>query len=127
MTDTQIKDFPEIPDVNPKEALFLAKQYSKYVTNLPESEKPKTIEEYFYSEYQELKRTCPKCGCKEFYGNRVIYASAVLNGSGDYKRYEKGTLEESIFDHAVEPGPYFCMECGKEYESLPPVQFNKEG
>lgn len=60
--------------------------------------------------------SCPKCGCKEFRGRRVVYMNVFVGLNGKFKRYD---TKKKIYDADEPHGPFTCRNCGLTVENLP--------
>lgn len=59
-----------------------------------------------------------KCGCDQFYASQCVYIDIIVDEHGNFLENRYSTAEESIFEADDPYGPYYCTECGAEYDQL---------
>lgn len=67
----------------------------------------------------QLKRVSAcRCGCDRFYAHQACRLSVVVNSDNFFVENVGGNAEAAIYDVKDPYGPYQCVECGAEYDSL---------
>lgn len=61
---------------------------------------------------------CKCCGGSRFIGHQILRADILVDENGKFADNLFGGLEPNIYDSEKPYGPFTCMNCGAEYNTL---------
>ena len=63
-------------------------------------------------------KTCPDCGGVEFSASQKCYCNIIVDGENDFLRNDSKDDSVNILEADKPYGPYQCLICRAEFESL---------
>lgn len=63
-------------------------------------------------------KKCKKCGGTEFTAHQRLYTDIIVDGDNNFIQNNSVDGSISIYEHEKPYGPYGCIKCGTEYDTL---------
>ncbi len=61
-----------------------------------------------------------KCGCERFMAHQICRHDVIVTDRGDY------LSDHGIYDSETPYGPFTCIDCGAQYDELPPSEEDRQ-